>query len=124
MKETCIKFRCTEEDKAIIEAMALKDKNAHNMSEYILNLVRKDAKNCRNVELIANVMFNGEVVKKISCGYYLFSEDGKASKDLYKKVEQIGNGIEKGPDDLVIYTTPEGEVLTTNVLSNECWLIK
>lgn len=124
MKETYIKFRCTEEEKAIIEAMALKDKDSHNMSEYILGLVKKDSGTCRSVEIIANIMNTGKVKEKVSCGVYLFSEDGRASKDLYKKIEEIGNQIRKNKTDIIIYTSSEGEMLTTNVLSDECWLLK
>ena len=124
MKETYIKFRCTDEDKATIEAMALKDKEAHNMSEYILNLVRKDVKASRSKEVFAEIMNAGEVVSRVSCGFFLFSEIGRASKDLYKKVEDISKKYMARNDDTVVFVTSEGEKLITNVLSDECWLVK
>lgn len=124
MKETYIKFRCTDEMKAIVEAMALKDKEAHNMSEYIINLVKKDARASKSIEIFAVVMNTGKVVSKTSCGVYLFSEDGRASKDLYKKVEEIGQQCKTKKNDVVVYATSEGDMLTTNVLSDECWLVK
>lgn len=124
MKETYIRFRCSEEEKAIIEAMALQDKDSNSMSEYILNLVKKDTKAAKRIEIFAIVMNAGKVVSKTSCGVYLFSEDGRASKELYKKVEEIGQQCKTKNGDMVVYATSDGELLATNILSDECWLMK
>ena len=124
MKESYIRFRCTEEEKAIIEAMAISDKEATSMSDYILNLVKKDAEMYEIIEIFAVKMdvSSGNEKERKRCGKYLFKE-GRASKDVYKKVEEVRNTFwEKSAEEPVVYVSSDSRMLVTDMISKECWL--
>lgn len=87
-KESYIRFRCTGREKAIIEAMALHDTYSNSISEYILNLVMNDYKQCHEVEVYGCLYKKEKEIKKISLGVYLVDDDGRTSINAYKQMQK------------------------------------
>ena len=85
-KDSYIRFRCTDKDKAIIEAMALQDPYANNVSEYLLNLVSDDFKMCHEVEIYGCLYKKDKEVKKEFLGVYLVDNEGRSSIAAYKSM--------------------------------------
>lgn len=83
-KDSYIRFRCTEREKKIIEAMALQDAYAENVSEYILGLIMTDFKYCHEVEVYGCLYKRDIEVRKELLGSYLVDERGRTSVYAYK----------------------------------------
>lgn len=83
-KDSYIRFRCTEREKKIIEAMALQDAYAENVSEYILGLIMTDFKHCHEVEVYGCLYIRDREVRKELLGSYLVDERGRTSVYAYK----------------------------------------
>ena len=87
MKDSYVRFRCTEQEKAIIEKMALHDPMTENMSDYILSLIKDDYKRCHEVEVFSVVRRKGQEIGRKSLGFYLVDEYGRTSKfKAYKEI--------------------------------------
>lgn len=92
MKDCVIRFRCTEEEKSMIERLAGADVWAESVSDYLLGLVRTDAELYREAEVYAvvrGINRAGEDVEKRRAlvGTVLIEkETGKSSKKEYSRL--------------------------------------
>lgn len=128
-KTTYIRFRCTEEEKALIEAMALASAYDNNMSEYILGLVKEDARHMEEIEVFAK-FYNGKKQPRVeSVGKYLFEvEDGKlrTSKKVWsnanKKAEDSLCPDGTGYQQRIELLDAEGRKFTTTAVSDYAWI--
>jgi len=98
MKDSYIRFRCTEQEKRMIEMLALADPYSNGVSEYILDLIRKDALNYRTARVDAVVYGLTKATlqtvekRREPVGEVLISEDvisAKAYFDLMKKADEV-----------------------------------
>ena len=88
--ETYVKFRCTEQEKAIINAMAMQ--GGVSASEFILNLIADQKQYYEQVEVFSVIKRSGVAVDRKSIGVYLVDKLGRASvyttwKDISEKME-------------------------------------
>lgn len=87
-KDSYIRFRCTEREKKIIEAMALQDAYAGNVSEYIISLIMEEFKHCHEVEVYGCLYKKDKEVKREPLGSYLVDKNGRTSMHAYEQMEK------------------------------------
>lgn len=102
MKDSYIRFRCTEGEKEIIELLALADPYSNSVTEYILGLIKEDLKNYEAITIDAVVYgLTKETLQTIekrraaAIGTAMVDSSGrisaKAYLDIWKKAEaEIG----------------------------------
>ena len=92
MKDNVVRFRCSEEEKHHIEMLAEADPYAENVSEYIMELVKRDAENFRTAKAIGIVRGRkkgtDEVIekKRVDLGEILIDEAGRISTKTYARL--------------------------------------
>lgn len=83
MKDSYIRFRCTEGEKRLIEMLALADPYSNNISEYILGLIKEDSKHYREIEVDAVTYGKGIEKKRIHVGTLLIDDADRISAKAY-----------------------------------------
>lgn len=83
MKESYIRFRCTETQKEMAKTLA--EANDMNMSEYVVSLIEADS-NFYTEKEIFGVLVKKNKVEKISFGYVLVDNDGRMRSSKFKKL--------------------------------------
>lgn len=85
-KNTYIRVRCTEREKEIIEALALRDPRGGNISKYIMGLAMKDFERCHEVEVYGCLYREDKEVRREFLGRYLVDEEGRTSVHVYARM--------------------------------------
>lgn len=124
MKDSYIRFRCTETDKAIVEAMAKQD--GKTMSEYLLDLVRQDYSHCHEEEFEVVVIRKGKEIGRQKLGTYLVDENNRASKyttwsELEAKAEEYYSTF-RSQSGQSYSIQSNGRKVTTNAMSDYMWI--
>lgn len=123
-KETYIRFRCTEQEKAMISAMAFQD--GKNISEFILNLISEQKKYYEQVEVFSVVKRMGKEIGRKSLGFYFVDNYGRASvyttwKDISKRMDEHLSEFKRNTNQTV-YAEVNGKKITlSNPFSD--WIV-
>lgn len=93
-KDCVVRFRCTEVEKRMIEMMAAADPYADSVSEYLLDLVSRDAEGYREIEIegviIGRQKSTGALIekKRFPVGTTLVNKYGMGSKKEYTRLRE------------------------------------
>jgi hypothetical protein len=88
MKDSYVRFRCTKEEKELIDALVLQDAYSDNITDYIMSLIKNDAQNTHEVNIYACLCKDGKTIRREFVGCYLADKYGRASRDTYKDIEK------------------------------------
>ena len=128
MKDCVIRFRCTEDEKTLIEMLASADVWSESVSEYLLNLVREDADNYREVPVYGvvrgvNKAGDNYIEKRremVGC-VLVEKGTGKTSKSEYGRLWDAARAILGSTADKPnhhLFLECEGQEVKTNALTS------